>query len=131
MKSYAIRLQKGMDLKNEIQKLVQEKQIKAGVVLSGVGCLEKAQIRDASGVTVKQINKNVEIVSLMGTLSLDGCHIHISVSDEDLATYGGHLKDGCIVNTTVELVIEELEDLEFKREMDKNTGYKELVIIEK
>ena len=131
MKSYAVRLLKGMDLKNEMQKLVQEKQIKAGVVLSGVGCLEKAQIRDASGVTVKQINKNVEIVSLMGTLSLDGCHIHISVSDENLATYGGHLKDGCIVNTTVELVIGELDNLEFKREMDEKTGYKELVILDK
>lgn len=50
------------------------------------------------------------------------------VSDEDLNTYGGHLKDGSIVNTTVEIVLLELDDVIFNREFDDSTGWKELVI---
>ena len=64
----------------------------------------------------------------MGTLSLDGCHIHISVSDESLQTYGGHLMPGCLVNTTAEIVILELGSYTFKRVEDDETGYKELMI---
>jgi len=37
---------------------------------------------------------------------------------------GGHIVDGCIVRTTAEIVIVELSDLEFRREPDAQTGYK-------
>ena len=46
-------------------------------------------------------------------------------------TIGGHLSDGCIINTTCELIILELPNYTFTREMDDSTGYKELVIKEK
>ena len=42
---------------------------------------------------------------------------------------GGHLKDGCIVDTTAEICIEIFDEIKFKREFDESTGYKELVII--
>ena len=54
----------------------------------------------------------------------------ISLSDENLATIGGHLKDNCLVNVTAEIVLGEFEDYEFGREFDENTGYKELTIKE-
>lgn len=69
-----------------------------------------------------------EIVSITGTLSTDGVHIHISVSDEEGNTIGGHLKDGCIINTTAEVCLLEFENIKFLREFDNNTGYKELII---
>ena len=69
-----------------------------------------------------------EIVSITGTLSEDGVHIHISVSDEYGNTIGGHLKDGCIVNTTAEIVLNIFDNIKFKREFDDKTGYDELVI---
>ena len=59
---------------------------------------------------------------------MDGCHIHISLSDVDLNVIGGHLKDGCLVNVTAEIVLGEFEDYEFGREFDESTGYKELTI---
>lgn len=131
MKEHAFRLHRGQDLKIELEKYVEENNIKAGVIVSCVGCLYEAVIRNAGGVESIKLNKKLEIVSVTGTFSQNGCHIHISVSDEDLKTYGGHLKDGCLVNTTAEIVILELEDYTFTREMDENTGYEELVIKEK
>lgn len=67
----------------------------------------------------------------MGTVSKDGCHIHISLGSQDGGVIGGHLVDGCLVNTTAEICIEELRDYSFTREFDENTGYKELVVSKK
>ena len=128
MKEHAFRLTKGQDLKIELEKYIEENNIKAGVILSCVGCLYEAVIRNAGGKECIKLEKDVEIVSATGTFSTDGCHIHISVSDEELNTYGGHLKDGCLVNTTAEVVILELGSYSFTREMDDSTGYKELVV---
>ena len=131
MKIHAFRLTKGMDLKKSIEEYVVEKKIKSGVILSAVGCLYQVNLRCADGVTVKTINKDYEIVSATGTLSMDGCHIHVSLSDEDLNTIGGHLKDNCLVNVTAEIVLGEFDDFIFTREYDESTGYKELVIEER
>lgn len=128
MKSHAIRLTKGMDLKEEIERYAKDNNIQAGCILSAVGCLTNLTLRTAGAKSVETIEDDFEIVSATGTISKDGCHIHISVSDDRMQTYGGHLKDGCIVNTTVELVLLELEEYSFSREMDGNTNYKELVI---
>ena len=62
---------------------------------------------------------------------MDGCHIHVSLSDEDLNTIGGHLKDNCLVNVTAEIVLGEFDEFIFTREYDESTGYKELVIEER
>ena len=128
MKSHAIRLTYGDDLKKEIEKYTIENNIKAGCILSAVGCLNKLVLRTAGAKSVEEITDDFEIVSATGTISPDGCHIHISVSDDKLQTFGGHLKNGCIVNTTVELILLELDEYSFTREMDEETGYKELVI---
>ena len=130
MKIHAFRLTKGMDLKKSIEDYVVEKNIKSGVILSAVGCLYQVCLRCADGKTVKTINEEYEIVSATGTLSVDGCHIHVSLSDIDLNTIGGHLKDNCLVNVTAEIVLGEFEEFEFSREFDESTGYKELVIKE-
>lgn len=128
MKIYAVRLIEGMDLKNEIQRLVEKKQIKAGVILSSVGCISKARFRVADGINIKEIDENMEILSLNGTLSPKGVHLHISCSDSDGISFGGHLVEGNVVNTTCELVIGILENYKFDRVMDSDTGYEELTI---
>ena len=70
----------------------------------------------------------MEIVSLTGTLGLDGLHVHLSLARRDGACVGGHLVEGCIVNTTAELVIGELTEVEFQRTVDPATGYRELSV---
>ena len=127
MKTVCKRLHRGDDLLIEIKALCVENNIAAGVALSGVGCVSRARIRDASGINIREINRHMEIVSLNGTVSAARCHLHIALSAEDLSTYGGHLVEGCIINTTCELVIAELPGLSFGVEQDAETGYDELV----
>lgn len=124
---HCIRLHRGEDLLESIKSLCQLKQISAGVILSGVGCISKGRIRDASGVNIRDITEHCEIVSLNGTVSKTRCHIHIALSKEDLSTIGGHLCPGCIVNTTCELVIAELPGICYGVEQDPETGYDELI----
>ena len=127
---HCLRLRRGDDLLLSIRALAQEKQIAAGVVLSAVGCISKGRVRDASGVTIRDIDGHCEIVSLNGTISAARCHLHIALSRQDLSTLGGHLCPGCIVNTTCELVIAELPGIRFDVEEDLETGYDELIFQE-
>ena len=127
MRCHCVRLRRGDDLMLSIKALCKEKHIAAGVVLSAVGCISEGRVRDASGVTIRDIPEHCEIVSLDGTVSEARCHLHISLSKEDLSTIGGHLCPGCIINTTCELVIAELPSVRFDVEEDTETGYDELV----
>ena len=127
MVCHCIRLKRGEDLMESIKQVCREKNIRSGVVLSGVGCILKGRVRDASGVNIREITEHCEIVSLNGTVSAQRCHIHIALSKEDLSTIGGHLCPGCIVNTTCELVLMELPGIGFGVEADPETGYDELI----
>ena len=124
---HCIRLKRGEDLMDSIKAVCAAQNIRAGVLLSGVGCILRGKVRDASGVNIREITEHCEIVSLNGTVSAKRCHIHIALSKEDLSTIGGHLCTGCIINTTCELVIAELPGIEFDVESDAQTGYDELI----
>ena len=126
-KYHCIRLRRGDDLLLSIRKLAEEKCIAAGVVLSAVGCISKGRVRDASGVTIRDIEEHCEILSLDGTVSQARCHLHIALSREDLSAIGGHLCPGCIINTTCELIIAELPGIRYDVEEDPETGYDELI----
>lgn len=130
MKAKAIRLEDGQDLLNEVNNLVNENNITAGVILSAVGSLKYSNIRvPIIDGCIKYINPiNLEIDNLHGTVSSNGCHLHISVSDMTGSVLGGHLMEGCIIRTTCELVIGILDDVSFDRKFDESTGFKELTI---
>jgi len=125
MKIFVFRLRPGQDLKEELNKIIVSKNIKAGFILTCVGSLEKVKLRLAEE-NIEVFDEKFEIVSLVGTLSSDGIHIHISLADKNGKVIGGHLKAGCIVYTTAEIVIGAVEDTVFSREFDKITGFKEL-----
>ena len=127
MKTICTRLRRGDDLLLSIRALAKEHHIPAGVVLSAVGCVSEGRVRDASGVTVREIKEPCEIVSLNGTVSEARCHLHIALSKEDLSTVGGHLVEGCIVNTTCELVVGVPDEWKIGVEFDEETGYGELI----
>lgn len=126
---HSLRLHRDADLMLSIRELCRQKHIAAGVVLSAVGCISEGRVRDASGVTIREIREHCEIVSLNGTVSENRCHLHIALSREDLSTVGGHLCPGCIINTTCELVIAELPDTAIEKEFDEETGYDELIFV--
>ena len=129
MKTHVFRLRRGSDLLKALQEYARTRRIAAGTVVSGVGCVTRARVRDASRVTVRELNEPLEIVSLMGTLSAARTHLHIALAREDLTVLGGHLMEGCIVNTTAEVVLLELDGVRFGAEWDGETGYDELAIL--
>ena len=130
IKAYAFRLKPGQDLKQGIQKLVTEKQIKAGWISTCVGSLINFTIRFANQPSGSSDSGHFEIVSLTGTVSVNGSHIHISISDSTGKTIGGHLMDGCKIYTTAEIVILTSNDFIFKREKDGTTLWEELQVQE-
>ena len=129
MKTHVFRLRRGTDLLKALQEYARTRRIAAGTAVSGVGCVTRARVRDASGVTVRELDEPLEIVSLMGTLSVARTHLHIALAREDLTVLGGHLMEGCIVNTTAEVVLLELDGVRFGAEWDGETGYDELAIL--
>lgn len=128
MRVYALRLRPGQDLRQELEKFTKERGIKAGFVITAVGSLQKASLRLADKSDATGFEGKFEIVSLVGTLTQDGVHLHASISDGTGRTVGGHLVEGCLVYTTAEIVIGEATGIEFRRETDTSTGYKELTI---
>lgn len=128
--AYAFRLKPGDDLKKSIQRFVEARQIHAGWIASCAGSLTDYHIRFANKPTGSRRSGHFEIVSLSGTLSTNGSHLHIAVSDGDGHTVGGHLLDECVVYTTAEIIIQSTSGLVFTREKDSTTQWAELQIKE-
>ena len=128
---HAFRLKPGKDLKKEIEHYVQEHQIEAGWINCGVGSLTDYNIRFANQPNGSKGSGHFEIVSLIGTVSTNGSHLHISISDSTGKTIGGHLLDSCIIYTTAEIVIQESNKHVFTRAKDGSTPWEELQISSK
>jgi predicted DNA-binding protein with PD1-like motif len=128
MRTYALRLRPGDDLRQQLLAFVAQHHLKAATVLTCVGSLTTATLRLAnqSGPTVYQ--GHFEIVSLVGTLSVNGSHLHLAFADSTGRTVGGHLLDGNRIYTTAELVLGVLDDVDFRRETDPVSTYQELVV---
>lgn len=124
----AVRLMRGDDLKKCIQQLVSKHGVLAGSIASCVGCLNKLNIRLAAATQTLELTEPVEIVSIMGTLTPEHQHIHISVAKQNGEVIGGHLLEGCLIDTTAELIIHHYPNLSFSRQHDPETGFTELVI---
>jgi hypothetical protein len=130
MRTFAVRLRPGQDLKRELLALSEREGIQAGWVGTCVGSLSRVVLRLAGGVEHATREEPFEIVSLVGTLSRNGSHLHLSVADAQGHGSGGHLADGCTVRTTAEVVVASDDRLRFTREHDPATGYDELVVHE-
>ena len=131
MKEFAIRLLRGSDLKASIEKICLDENIDTAVVLSAVGCLYRVHIRLAKAIEEIEVEDGFEIVSLNGSISKGKAHLHISLADDIGNVFGGHLKDGCLVDTTVELVLGILEEYQSERSYDEKTGYDEIAFRKK
>lgn len=132
MQTVTVRLTPGADLKHETERVQQQHDITAGFIVSCVGGLRNVCVRMAGVQPNKQdirsYQGHFEIVSLVGTISPDGVHIHVSFSDQEGAVLGGHLKEGTVVDPTAELVVGYDKTLRFRRELDSATGFPELLV---
>jgi predicted DNA-binding protein with PD1-like motif len=128
MRVLPIRLAPGTDLRLGLEKLLQEQREQAGWVLSGIGSLSVAPLRLAGQEELTLLEGDLEILTLAGSLSLDGAHLHISLADNQGRVSGGHLAMGATVRTTAEVLVALLPACSFRRELDPSTGFTELLI---
>ena len=128
MQVYSFRLRSGQDLKKELDAFVQQNHVAAGTMVTCVGSLTDVTLRLANQDGPSVWQGHFEIVSLVGTLSTNGSHLHLSVSDSTGQTIGGHLLEGCLIYTTAEIVVGVMPDVIYTREPDPAFGYRELVI---
>ena len=132
MKLHTFRIKPSNDLKIELEKYVKANNIQAGFIITCVGGLSQATMRMAGAMPEKQdirtYEGDFEITSLVSTVSVNGVHLHMSISDKEGKGFGGHLKEGTIIHPTAEIVIGEDKEATYIRELDGETGFPELIV---
>ena len=131
MKPYLLRLKPNQDVKLELLRYAQERNIKTASIVSAVGSVSSMKVRIADGRTIVSDTHNREVLSLSGTLINGKIHTHIGAISTRMDVFGGHLMEGCVVHTTMEITLLDLsEDVQAERIFDSETGYDELNVID-
>jgi predicted DNA-binding protein with PD1-like motif len=128
MQPLPLRLRPGDDLRESLERVLSERDCDAAFVIAGMGSLASTRLRFAGATDSSTIDGAVEILTLSGTLSPAGSHLHMSVAGADGHVLGGHVAQGCIVRTTAEVLVVLLPDWSMTRVPDSATGYPELVV---
>lgn len=133
------RLKTGSDLLDSLQEIVENERIKAGIILSGVGLLGKASLRNCNSLpeefpitdenrTFLSFKNPLEILTLSGTISIaEGkplVHAHLTLSsvvEGEIGVIGGHLIKGCLVFGFAEVAVMELGGIEMVKSFDEET----------
>lgn len=126
-----LRLQPGDNLRASLQSAfdaLQAEGHQAACVISAVGSLSRAVLRYAAQAQASVLDEPLELVTLSGTLSPGGPHLHASVADARGQMRGGHVMPGCTVRTTAEIVLAMLPGWSFSRVHDTRTGFMELAV---
>ncbi|MCT0214528.1 MULTISPECIES: PCC domain-containing protein [unclassified Synechococcus] len=98
----------GSDLRRSLEQLAIAQQA-PGFVLGVVGNLSRAAFQCPGGGEPTVLLGDLEIITLQGTLSPQGVHLHLSLSDSDCQVWGGHLEPGTLVLKGAELLVGFLE----------------------
>jgi hypothetical protein len=106
-----------------------------GVIISGVGTLDRARLHHITHTSYPSENAFVEYEGPIELLSIDGIiaeyvpHLHTCISIKD-ATYMGHLEPGCRVLYLAEIAIARLDGLRLCRRVNSGTGISQLQLQE-
>lgn len=113
--SYLIRIDPGEDILESLQRwCVGQKIYNAGVI--GIGSVENPTLahyrRDTKEFKEKRLPGIYEVTSLIGNVGLVDAdeplvHLHVTLADEEMRTYGGHLVEG-YCSATAEILIRPL-----------------------
>ena len=104
MRSLPLKLTPGSDLRLSIEKLGRDEQ-QSGFVLGVVGNLSRAAFQCPGRSEPTLLEGNLEIITLNGTFSPEGVHLHLSLSDGDCQVWGGHLEPGTLVLKGAEILV--------------------------
>ena len=111
MQPLPLKLAPGSDLRLSLEELAQREGI-SGFVLGVVGNLSKASFQCPGQAEPTVLEGDLEVITLNGTFSPEGVHLHLSLSDGACQVWGGHLEPGTIVQKGVDLLIGVLDQRE-------------------
>jgi glutaredoxin/predicted DNA-binding protein with PD1-like motif len=99
-----LQLAPGSDLRRSLEDVARARGA-SGFVLGVVGDLSRAafQCPGQPGPTVME--GDLEIITLNGTLSPEGVHLHLSLSDGACQVWGGHLEPGSLVRKGAHVLV--------------------------
>jgi predicted DNA-binding protein with PD1-like motif/glutaredoxin len=104
MRALPIHLEAGSDLRASLEHLAAVEGAQ-GFVLSVVGNLSQASFACPGLDEPTILQGELEIMTLQGTLSPQGVHLHLSFSDPDCQVWGGHLEHGTLVLKGADLLV--------------------------
>ncbi len=128
MQTLTLRLTPGQDVRAALEAVLAEHGLQAAFVLQGIGSLSVAQLRLAGAGAATELRGDLEMLTLAGSVSPDGAHLHAALADAQGRVTGGHLASGCLVRTTAEVLLALLPEQRFGRRPDPQTGFLELVV---
>ena len=123
-----IRLEPGVDLRRALEQKAGELPNQSAFVVAGIGSLSSVSIRLAAAEQETRLSGPFELISLSGTLSADGAHLHMVIASESGQVMGGHVGYGSLIRNTAELLLVALEGWSLSRAHDAVTGYQELQV---
>lgn len=124
-----VRLRPGDDLRGALERAFAACGWPGAFVVSGIGSLSRVAIRFAGRAEASVCVGDLEILTLAGTLSPAGSHLHVSVADAAGQVTGGHLLHGSPVRTTAEVLLMPTPGWALSRAPDPSTGHAELVVL--
>ena len=104
MRSLALKLAPGQDLRQSLQVLATAQNV-SGYVLGVVGNLSRAAFQCPGQPEPNVLEGDLEIISLQGHFSPQGVHLHLSLSDGACQVWGGHLEPGTLVKKGADLLV--------------------------
>ena len=124
---WVIVLEKGERIIEKLGEFVETNGVKSGH-LHAIGAVSEVELAHFSlekkKYTTRKLSQALEIVSLMGNVTLKGnekiIHLHIVVGTNEMTLSGGHLIEAT-VGVTCEIIFHELKEAIYK-EQDENTG---------
>ena len=96
METLPLQLDPGHDLHHTLSALAAERNL-SGFVLGVVGNLSQASFQCPGQEQPTRLQGELEIITLNGTFSPEGVHLHLSLSDGACQVWGGHLEPGTLV----------------------------------
>lgn len=123
-----LRLEPGADLRRALEQEAQARLSRSAFVVAGIGSLSNAVLRLAAADQETRLDEPLEVLSLSGTLSAQGAHLHVAVATASGRVWGGHLCHGSLVRTTAEVLLAPTTGWQLGRVLDDATGYLELQV---
>jgi glutaredoxin/predicted DNA-binding protein with PD1-like motif len=104
MDAVSIHVAPGTDLRRALEDLARG-EARSGYVMGVVGDLSRAAFQCPGQPQPTVMEGDLEIITLNGTLSPRGVHLHLSLSDGACQVWGGHLEEGTLVRKGADVLV--------------------------